>query len=58
VLAFLMTNLEVDSKGIRFRPPLDILLEYVKNEIGSFPYKPGEVTWDGPTLFVKGQNSA
>jgi hypothetical protein len=52
-----MTNLEVDRNGVRFRPSLDTLLDSVE-DIGSFPYQPGEVTWDGPALFVKGKNSA
>ncbi len=48
-----MTNAD---KTLSFRIPLDILSEYIPH-IGDFPYGPGEVSWDGPTLFVKGKQS-
>ncbi|KAJ7599245.1 Alpha/Beta hydrolase protein [Mycena floridula] len=58
ICAFLMTNLVVPPDGpVHFRLPLDILEESV-SEIGSFPYNPGEASWPGPTLFIKGTKSA
>jgi hypothetical protein len=51
-----MTNLVTSPEGARFRLPLDILLQHVP-DIGGFPFTPGQRTWDGPTLFVKGKKS-
>jgi pimeloyl-ACP methyl ester carboxylesterase len=57
VLAFLMTNLvSADDGTVHFRLPLEILEESV-GHIGDFPIAPGERSWDGPTLFVKGLKS-
>jgi hypothetical protein len=56
VLAFLMTNLKSSPAGVHFRVPVDILLQHI-DDIGKFPFAPGERTWDGPTMFIKGKNS-
>jgi hypothetical protein len=56
ILGFLLTNLDSTPDGVRFRLPLDILLQHIA-EIGEFPYAPGERTWDGPALFIKGKKS-
>ena len=58
VRAFLLTNLEAphDNQPLRFRVPLDILSRDI-DEIGSFPYEPGEREWTGPSLFIKGSRS-
>jgi hypothetical protein len=57
---FLLTNFVSTSSGnphaARFRVPLDILDSAIP-EIGSFPYEPGERSWDGKTLLVKGSKS-
>lgn len=52
---FLLTNslIDPDTKTLRFRIPLDILSESIP-AIGHFPYAPGEATWKGPALFIKG----
>ncbi|KAF9460331.1 alpha/beta-hydrolase [Collybia nuda] len=58
--AFLMTNLEPMTAAkpyAKFRVPLDTLGDAI-TEIGSFPYAPGERTWSGPTMFIKGSKSA
>lgn len=56
--AFLLTNLDAVSEHepLRFKVPLDIM-ENSLDEIGSFPYNPGERTWSKPTLFIKGSRS-
>lgn len=56
--AFLLTNLDTASENtaLRFKVPLNILSNSL-DEIGSFPYRPGERVWDGPTLFIKGNRS-
>ncbi|KAF9028224.1 Alpha/Beta hydrolase protein [Rhodocollybia butyracea] len=54
--AFLLSTLitpSLDSKYARFRVPLDILRDSIP-DIGSFPYDPGEATYEGRTLLVKG----
>ncbi|KAH7911366.1 alpha beta-hydrolase [Hygrophoropsis aurantiaca] len=58
VRAFLLTNVDGTSKSshLKFKIPLDILKEG-RPEIESFPYAPGERTWEGHTLFVKGSKS-
>lgn len=55
---FLLTNLAPTSNGepVKFRVPL----ETIKNslgDIGDFPYQVGETSWNGPTLFIKGEKS-
>ncbi|KAI0359938.1 alpha/beta-hydrolase [Trametes cingulata] len=58
--AFLLMNLEHPTAHhphpLRFRVPVDLLGNSIP-EIGGFPYSPGERTWDGPTLFIKGEKS-
>jgi hypothetical protein len=57
VLAFLLTNLESTAEGtVRFRLPLDILGTSI-DHVGAFPFAPGAHTWEGPTLFIKGEKS-
>jgi hypothetical protein len=57
VLAWLLANLESTADGtVRFRIPLGILGASI-GDIGAFPFTPGERTWGGPTLFVKGEKS-
>ncbi|KAL4062886.1 alpha beta-hydrolase [Scleroderma citrinum] len=58
VRAFLLTNLDVNShcSPLRFKVPIDILKEG-RPEIESFPWVPGERTFNGRTLFVKGTKS-
>ncbi|KIK52682.1 hypothetical protein GYMLUDRAFT_251052 [Collybiopsis luxurians FD-317 M1] len=55
--AFLLSTLLVPSRGsnefARFRVPLDILSNAIP-DIGTFPYDPGETTYKGRTLLVKG----
>ncbi|TEB27086.1 alpha/beta-hydrolase [Coprinellus micaceus] len=60
VRAFLLTNLlpfESHHLGPKFAVPLNIFKDYVPH-IGDFPYLPGERSWAGKTLFVKGTKSA
>lgn len=59
--AFLLTNLLPQAHDhhhhpLRFKIPIDLIGNAIPN-IGSFPYEPGERTWDGPTLFIKGDKS-
>ncbi|KAF9048875.1 Alpha/Beta hydrolase protein [Panaeolus papilionaceus] len=70
VRQFLLTNLKVPSHHpvtghvhkAKFLVPLDILSQSI-DEIGSFPYKydaqtdSAPVTWNGPTLAIKGSKS-
>ncbi|KAJ3871901.1 alpha beta-hydrolase [Lentinula edodes] len=54
--AFLLSTLNSpssDSESARFRVPLDILSNSIP-DIGSFPYDPGEATYTGRTLLLKG----
>jgi pimeloyl-ACP methyl ester carboxylesterase len=44
------------SKRIGFRIPLKIIADSIHN-LGDFPVTPGEVSWDGPTLFIKGKHA-
>ncbi|KAH9063836.1 alpha/beta-hydrolase [Lactarius vividus] len=54
--AFLLTNLDSTTRPLKFQVPLDIIGASIP-DLGSFPYKPGERTWNGNTLFVKGSKS-
>ncbi|TFY55389.1 hypothetical protein EVJ58_g8280 [Rhodofomes roseus] len=57
--SFLLTNLkrqEYDTQALEFQIPLGIIGDSIP-EIGSFPYEPGERTWEGNTLFIKGTKS-
>lgn len=57
--AFLLTNLKNqghEHHALEFQIPLDIVGESIP-ELGSFPYEPGERTWEGSTLFIKGTKS-
>ncbi|EKM57806.1 uncharacterized protein PHACADRAFT_182246 [Phanerochaete carnosa HHB-10118-sp] len=59
--AFLLTNLLPQAHDhhhhpLKFRVPIDIIGKAIV-EIGDFPYEPTERSWDGPTLFIKGQRS-
>lgn len=52
-----MTNaITAPDRTIKFRIPLDIIHDAIPS-IGEFPYRPGEASWRGPTLFVKGDKS-
>ncbi|KAF8640288.1 hypothetical protein AX16_010183 [Volvariella volvacea WC 439] len=57
---FLLTNLIVPPASsehpAKFQVPLDVIDRAIP-DIGTFPYTPGERTWDGRTLFVKGSRS-
>ncbi|EJU04657.1 alpha/beta-hydrolase [Dacryopinax primogenitus] len=54
---FLLTNLVADKHGSHFRIPLSHLRANL-DQIGKFPYPPdGTHTWEGRTLFVKGERS-
>ena len=62
VRQFLLTNLERGENGLRFRIPVQTMIDSLEG-IGLFPYAPGkdgappERQWKGPTLFVKGAHS-
>ncbi|KLO13035.1 alpha/beta-hydrolase [Schizopora paradoxa] len=58
VRQFLLTNLAttLPQAPLKFKIPLDIINDAISN-IGWFPYEPGDVTWDGPTLFMRGSRS-
>jgi hypothetical protein len=59
IVGFLLTNLvpaSAEQEYAKFKIPLDIISDHI-DDIGSFPYKPGEVKWEGETLFVKGTKS-
>ncbi|KAL5504056.1 hypothetical protein ACEPAH_8129 [Sanghuangporus vaninii] len=55
---FLLTNLDTTRLGkpVRFRIPLETIKKSL-DDLGDFPYEPGEASWDGPTLFIKGSKS-
>lgn len=58
---FLLTNVRGTSPTspyLKFRIPLDLLSKSIPS-IGDFPYDPppSGPTWDGPTLFLKGEHS-
>lgn len=59
IRAFLLTNLAPHHghEPVRFHIPLDIIGKSIP-AIGDFPYEPGERTWEGPTLFIKGSKSS
>lgn len=60
VRAFLLTNLQPFDKAdpkAKFAVPLNTFKESIGN-IGDFPYSPGERTWTGRTLFIKGSKSS
>ena len=58
--AFLLMNLEHPTaqhqRPLKFRVPVGLLGHSIP-EIGGFPWSPGERTFDGPTLFIKGKKS-
>ena len=58
--AFLLMNLEhanaQHSRPLKFKVPVNLLGNSIP-EIGGFPYSPGERTYEGPTLFIKGTKS-
>lgn len=58
VRQFLLTNLATTppQTPLKFKVPLDIISRAIPN-IGWFPYEPGEVSWDGPTLIMRGSKS-
>lgn len=63
VRQFLLTNLEQQGDAMRFKIPVESIMQGLQ-EIGNFPYAPPaaegaspERQWDGPTLFVKGAHS-
>jgi len=51
-----LTNLNTADQPFKFQIPLDILGSSV-SDLGGFPYQPGEHSWHGNTLFVKGAKS-
>lgn len=55
---FLLTNLAPtpDGEPVKFRIPLETIKASL-GDIGDFPYKVDETSWDGPTLFIKGEKS-
>lgn len=54
--AFLLTNLDTTVQPFKFQVPLDIIKSSIP-DLGGFPYKLGERSWHGKTLFVKGAKS-
>jgi pimeloyl-ACP methyl ester carboxylesterase len=54
--AFLLTNLDTTVQPFKFQVPLDIIGSSI-SDLGGFPYQPGERSWHGNTLFVKGEKS-
>ncbi|TBU50464.1 alpha/beta-hydrolase [Dichomitus squalens] len=60
IRAFLLTNLEHQSahhqRPLKFRVPVGLLGDSIP-DLGDFPWSPGERTFDGPTLFIKGKKS-
>ncbi|KAI0749372.1 alpha/beta-hydrolase [Daedaleopsis nitida] len=58
--AFLLMNLEHPTAHhphpLRFRIPIGLLGGAI-SDIGGFPWSPGERTFNGPTLFIKGSKS-
>jgi hypothetical protein len=47
---------ETSDQPFKFQIPLDIIGSSV-SDLGGFPYQPGERSWHGNTLFVKGAKS-
>lgn len=56
IRAFLLTNVDMNTSSLRLKIPVDILKED-RPEIESFPWVPGERTFNGKSLFVKGGKS-
>lgn len=59
VNTFLLTNLvtpDDERPYVGFRVPLDIISDHT-DDMGDFPYSPGDRTWEGQTLFIKGSKS-
>jgi esterase len=56
VRAFLMQNLEGGAGGYRWRPNLAVLGAHME-DILDFPRFPPGASYDGPTLFIAGENS-
>ncbi|EMD31298.1 hypothetical protein CERSUDRAFT_100492 [Gelatoporia subvermispora B] len=55
--AFLLTNFDTSHHGpLKPKIPIDIVGNSIP-ELGSFPYEPGERTWEGTTLFIRGTKS-
>lgn len=54
--AFLLTNLDTTVQPFKFQVSLDIIASSLP-DLGGFPYKPGERSWHGNALFVKGAKS-
>ncbi|KAI0276875.1 alpha/beta-hydrolase [Russula brevipes] len=54
--AFLLTNLDTATQPFKFRLPLNIIGSSIP-DLGGFPYEPGERSWHGNVLFVKGAKS-
>lgn len=60
IQAFLLTNLETASSQhpyAKFQIPIDLIHKSAP-DIGDFSHSPGERTWKGRTLFIKGLKSA
>ncbi|GAA5870961.1 hypothetical protein JCM8547_000042 [Rhodosporidiobolus lusitaniae] len=58
VRQFLLTNMDraAPSEPYKFRLPLHYLSNAI-DEIGAFPYQPGEKVYEKPSLFLKGSKS-
>ncbi|KIJ22331.1 hypothetical protein M422DRAFT_197277, partial [Sphaerobolus stellatus SS14] len=58
IRAFLLTNLTFPEPGgpVKFRVPVDVVRDSLE-DIGGFPYEPGEREWHGKTLIIKGSKS-
>ena len=56
IRAFLLTNLDTNSKPLKFRVPLNVIDDAIP-DLGDFPYEPRSRKWEGETLFVKGAKS-
>jgi hypothetical protein len=60
VQQFLLTNLIVPPASspdkVKFQVPLSILKDSIP-ALGSFPYEPGERSWSGRTLVIRGSKS-
>ncbi|KAL4890520.1 putative alpha/beta fold family hydrolase [Aspergillus ambiguus] len=56
---FLLTNLirSTEDQTMKFRVPLEVIGESLNN-MADFPYRdPGSLTYEGPTLFIRGTKS-
>ncbi|KAK2460132.1 hypothetical protein APHAL10511_007811 [Amanita phalloides] len=60
VRQFLLTNLVIppafSPDRLKFQIPVSLLNESI-SALGSFPYEPGECSWSGRTLVIKGSKS-